>query len=128
MNIRQIIKHFGLLPSGEIKVRLANRQIKLNGEDFDQALDMQIDPNNITHIGDFLTDNWSILSSVAVFQLFSGRMPDMFGTDHNYNRQNPSVAQWLDFVQGFICISISKKDHYVLKLMPLTEPIPSATV
>jgi hypothetical protein len=120
MNIRQLLRHFDLVGSAEVKIRLANRQIKLNGEDFDQSQDFNIDLNSMAHIGDFLTDNWEILNSVAVFQLFRGNVPDMFGTDHNFNRDNPAIQKWLDFVQGFICISISKKHHFVFKLIPLT--------
>ena len=101
MILKQLLLEF--IPSNEIKSRLKNKQIKVNNEVIDN---FNIDIPTLGHyedFGDFLfwnitDENKNALKNFNVRDFFGGELT-------NINK--------LDFLTGYILISVSKKEEYV---------------
>lgn len=110
MALKDILLLF--LPSNEIKIRIKNKQIKINNEivsDSNILFDIQAEIVEIEdkrylqgywELGDFLFLNepFNLLSFVNV--------KDLFGSE-------PTNLYNLHFLTGYTLLSLSKKEHYV---------------
>lgn len=113
MKIKEILKLVGL-NSQEIKTRLANKQIKINGEDVDQTVDFDIDSSvKPIDLGDFIFNHIDLFHNNPISILFTGQMPLAFG-EHNISPKTEQTIALDNLLKKHICISISKKQHFVL--------------
>lgn len=98
MKLREILLVF--LDSKEIKIRIGNKQIKVNNEIVtDRELEIPIQSLDNSELGCFLYDN---NIKLPVF----GNIRDFFGNE-------PTNIKSLNFLTGYTLITISKKQEYV---------------
>jgi hypothetical protein len=103
MTLLDLLKEF--FPVNECKKRFANKQIKINGE-ICTALDHDLQiQDGYWELGDFIYHNMSddFSKRIDKFKKLSGNtIQQMF--DYDY------------FLDGFLCVSFSKREHYVFIL------------
>lgn len=112
MNIKQILKELGI-PSNEIKSRLANKQIKLNGENFDYSTDLNVDEKYV-ELGDFIFNNIELFGHPLI-SVYLGDIQYLFDVPLNWKRTTDETKQLCELLESHICISTSKKHHWVFK-------------
>ena len=107
MTIRDILIELGV-PSAEIKKRFNNYQIKLNGESVSN-FELNVNENFIMDSGDFITsffDRKGLTTLNTWMKICSLSLPEMFGERSN--------VSFIDCLESFSCLSISKNEHYIL--------------
>lgn len=116
MKLREILLNF--IPSKDIRIRLNNKQIKVNNEVvIDGNLELNITGewlemdevkylNGWWEFGDFLYYNVEALEGIPS-RLFD--LKDFFG-------EEPTNIKQLEFLTGYILISLSKREHYVFMI------------
>ena len=116
MNIKSLLKATGLVAS-EIKQRLSNKQIKLNGEVFDHNMEFDVEEVPID-LGDFLFENHDFIFGCSLIHLFPGRTQEIFGItpdELDFYKDHTKTQEWFMWFNNFICITIGKKQHFVFK-------------
>jgi hypothetical protein len=105
MVIKELLLNF--IPSNEIKTRVANKQIKINNVVLtSDKLHYQLDVSKgYSYLGEFIVDK---KISGEKFFLFND-IKDFFGDEEETNIEK------FKFIQEFILLSISKKEHIVFK-------------
>jgi hypothetical protein len=121
MNIKQILKELGV-PANEIKSRLSNKQIKLNGENFIQSINFDVDISSATELGDFIFDNHQLFNNPLI-HLYSGNIQYIFDAPMNWKGKDNNIKQLCELLESHICISLSKQTHYVIKKNNYVHPI-----
>ena len=102
MKLRELL--VSLIPSKEIKSRLANGQIKINNISVKENIELNVQ-DGYWELGDFIFYN---SKSIGIHPIL-GDIKDFFGTDTD----EPTNIHDLDFLSAFTLISISKREHFV---------------
>jgi len=116
MNIREYLSFFG--PSKEIKQRMSNGQIKINNKvvksfDVECAFDYDAEDVAIVELADFLMDCGLDLKQLNLLKSYAGlNIMDFFGTPTI--QEGPTNIHKFKFLEKYILISVSKREHYVV--------------
>lgn len=112
MQILEILKQIGI-PTKEIKQRFANKQLKVNGNIVD-ALDHNVPiMDGYWELGDFIFESMKssdeeFCKHLTILKVFiNSDITTFFG---GCNISNNKAAK---FLSGFVCLTLSKKEHYV---------------
>lgn len=99
MKLQEILKEF--IPSAEIKQRIKNKQIKINNKAVDNtSIDLDI-TGHYMKIGDFILHN------------LTGAIGDALSLFPIKDEFEEASIPLLSFCEGYILITISKKEDYV---------------
>jgi hypothetical protein len=109
MKLSEILKQLGLF-SNDIKLRLKNKQISVNGVSINTDIDLDVE-EEIIKAGDFV---FKLLKSHKEFE----KQMEFLGFENlfDFDSEKTNVKNELtSFLNNFICIKISKKEIFILK-------------
>lgn len=122
INIRELLLHFG--PSAEMKQRLKNGQIKINNQvikSFDVEADFDISSQledeylpKYEELPEFIIENVPNLKQLLNRKRYMGLdIMNFFGSPTL--KEGPTNIKQYEFLEGYVLLSISKKEHFVFK-------------
>jgi hypothetical protein len=115
-NLRELFSLFG--PSKEIKQRMSNGQLKINNKviksfDVEVNIDFDWETHKLVELSDFLMDSGLDLGQLVKMKAFGIDIMDFFGSPTL--NDGPTNIKKFEFLENYVLVSISKKEHYVFK-------------
>ena len=116
MNLVKILSLLGLSKK-EAVLRLRNNQIRINGEIHNLNDFLKVE-DRYMELGEFIYFHLiNLPESQTILNYFKGDIPSLFQPESISCSNTHIFFEFKNFIKSYICISISKNKHFVLKLL-----------